>query len=84
MISQETQHLLDELVSSGHFRDHDAAIEEAVHRLREELETNGRDERHRPSAEEWCEQFEQGASSHRRLPQIADDSRESIYAGRGE
>ena len=40
------------------------------------------DEQQRLSVEQWCARFEQWASSHRALPQVADDSRESIYAGR--
>ena len=34
--------------------------------------------------EGWTEAFRQWAASHRVLPVIADDSRESIYEGRGE
>ncbi len=36
------------------------------------------------SAEAWAEEFRRWAESHRRLPQEADDRRESIYEGRGE
>jgi hypothetical protein len=36
------------------------------------------------SAEEWMADFRQWAESHRRLEHLADDSRESIYEGRGE
>ncbi len=35
-------------------------------------------------AEEWVVDFRAWAASHRSLPQLADDSRESIYADRGE
>jgi hypothetical protein len=35
------------------------------------------------SAEEWVADIRAWANSHRRLPHEADDSRESIYAGRG-
>lgn len=34
--------------------------------------------------EEWLAEFRQWVSSHPPLPDEADDSRESIYAGRGE
>jgi hypothetical protein len=37
-----------------------------------------------PSPEEWVAQWLAWARSHPTLPQVADDSRESIYAGRGE
>jgi hypothetical protein len=35
-------------------------------------------------AEEWAAQFRAWVASHRPLPALADDSRESIYEGRGE
>ena len=34
--------------------------------------------------QQWVADFRHWAESHRRLPHEADDSRESIYAGRGE
>jgi hypothetical protein len=34
--------------------------------------------------QQWVDDFHRWAESHRRLPHEADDSRESIYAGRGE
>jgi len=34
--------------------------------------------------EEWVKAFRQWAASHRTLPYLVDDSRESIYEGRGE
>lgn len=36
------------------------------------------------AAEEWIAAFRAWAASHRTLSHIADDSRESIYEGRGE
>ena len=36
------------------------------------------------TARQWVADFHRWAESHRRLPHEADDSRESIYAGRGE
>lgn len=36
------------------------------------------------SADEWCARFDAWAASHRRLACEADDSRDSIYAGRDE
>jgi hypothetical protein len=37
-----------------------------------------------PSVEEWSRALRAWAASHPRLDQAADDSRESIYEGRGE
>ncbi len=36
------------------------------------------------SPQVWAEEFRRWAAAHRRLPYEADDSRESIYEGRGE
>ena len=36
------------------------------------------------SPEEWVADFRAWAESHRRLPREADDTRDSIYDGRGE
>jgi hypothetical protein len=37
-----------------------------------------------PSHEEWSRAFQEWVQSHLALESIADDSRESIYSGRGE
>lgn len=36
------------------------------------------------STEEWEKEFRSWVASHKPLPYIADDDRDSIYAGRGE
>jgi len=36
------------------------------------------------TAQQWIADFHRWAESHRQLPHEADDSRDSIYAGRGE
>ena len=36
------------------------------------------------SAEEWEKAFRSWIASHKPLPYVADDDRDSIYAGRGE
>lgn len=72
-ISLETQSFIDDLIASGRFESRQAAIEEAVRRLREELDANGQDRAGHLSAQQWCEQFEMWVISHRALPQEADD-----------
>ncbi len=37
-----------------------------------------------PSREEWAKALRDWAASHERVDHFVDDSRESIYAGRGE
>jgi hypothetical protein len=36
------------------------------------------------SAHQWCQRLRAWAANHPTLPFVADDSRESIYEGRGE
>lgn len=36
------------------------------------------------SPEEWEKEFRAWVASHKSLPYVADDDRDSIYAGRGE
>lgn len=61
--------------------------------VRKDIETKGKngrpqldeDEKSKElSTEQWIAAFEAWTSSHQPLPHLADDSRESIYAGRGE
>jgi hypothetical protein len=59
-------------------------MDEAVRLLRAEHQQNGRDTVSDLTAEQWCQRFEAWASGHHDLAHEADDSRESIYAGRGE
>lgn len=83
-VSPESQSFLDRLVASGQFKSREAAVEEAIHRLRDELQAGDESEVSSLSADEWCERFEAWSARHRELTHEADDSRESIYAGRGE
>jgi hypothetical protein len=56
------------------------AVESLVSTLREQESPRPRYRSH----EEWSKAFHEWVNSHRKLDTIADDSRESIYAGRGE
>jgi Arc/MetJ-type ribon-helix-helix transcriptional regulator len=83
-ISVLSQGLIDELVASGRFIDRQAVLEEALQRLRDEFQANEAWNAVQGSADEWCAQFEAWAANHRAVPHEAEDSREAIYAGRGE
>jgi Arc/MetJ-type ribon-helix-helix transcriptional regulator len=83
-LSLETRRLIEGLVESGRFPSPEAVISEAIRRLRDDFDSNGRLPMEELTAEEWCERFETWAASHRPLPREADDSRDAIYAGRGE
>jgi hypothetical protein len=83
-ISNETSHLVDELVATGRFENRQAVFDSAIRLLRDEVHANGADPPASVSAAEWCARFEAWANSHPVLPYEADDSREKIYEGRGE
>ena len=85
LVSLETQKLIDELVASGRFESAEQVIDVAVRFLDVEIQSEAHEpDASGPSPEEWCERFEAWARSHRALEHEADDSRESIYQGRGE
>ena len=83
-LSLENERFIDEIVASGRFESRSGALDEAVRLLYKEIRENGRNGTDALTATEWCERFETWAAGHRQLPQEADDSRESIYSGRGE
>lgn len=58
-------------------------VEEYIQRLAEHCVSANRDPAAIPQ-EEWEAQFRAWAASHKPLPYIVDDDRESIYAGCGE
>ena len=82
--SLENDQFIDEIVAKGRFKSRHDAINEAICLLRNEIRQNSQTPAASLTAEEWCERFETWAASHRDLPHEADDSRESIYSGRGE
>ena len=81
-MSLDSQRFVEQLVASGRFSSPEAVIDEAVRHMRADFESNGHQKTGAGSPSEWCERFEAWAAGHRGLPTEADDSRESIYAGR--
>lgn len=57
------------------------AVEEKLAVLDDSTDTNGHTQL---SSADWITRMRRWAASHRVLPHEADDSRESIYADRGE
>jgi phenylpyruvate tautomerase PptA (4-oxalocrotonate tautomerase family) len=56
-----------------------------IDRLTESLQTNGNGgDPSSMTAEEWIARMKAWAARHPRVDHFVDDSRESIYAGRGE
>ncbi|MEO8166473.1 MAG: hypothetical protein ABI619_13865 [Betaproteobacteria bacterium] len=83
-MSLENDSFVEGLVASGRFVSREAVLDHAVRLLREQTQQNGDDVSGELTAQEWCNRFEQWAEGHQALAGEADDSRESIYAGRGE
>lgn len=66
-------------------KDLPSVIAEAIEEKLALLEDEASEPRHRPhTTEGWIAELRAWAASHPRLDRLADDSRESIYAGRGE
>jgi hypothetical protein len=83
-LSPETEARLKQL-ATAEGKDLASVVLEAVEEKLDAADENaGPGERHRLSADLWVARLRQWASSHRRLPEEADDRRESIYEGRGE
>ena len=78
-LSPETEaHLLERATAAG--KDPVAYVLDAVHeKLAREPRGNGS-----ASADEWIARWRAWAAGHRPVATLVDDSRESIYAGRGE
>lgn len=83
-MSLESEQFIDEVVAARRFENRHEALDEAVRLLRSEIQKDSKKPADLLTATEWCEWFEKWASSHRSLSHEVDDSRESIYAGRGE
>jgi Arc/MetJ-type ribon-helix-helix transcriptional regulator len=81
----ENERFLEQAVAEGRFQSRDEALNEAVCLLRGELQDNGNNGSvMNENLGEWSNRFRNWLNSHKDLESIADDSRESIYFGRGE
>ena len=81
-ISSQSQRILETAVNSGHFKDKEEALAEAIRLLSEKTEElNGTT----LSADAWCERFQQHfIDTPATTATFVDVSRETIYEGRGE
>ncbi len=82
-LSQESETRLREF-AAAHGRDVASVVADAIEeKLGTSEDLEGKD---KPpmTADEWIAELREWAASHQRLNYVADDSRESIYAGRGE
>jgi len=88
-ISPDNEAFLQQAVAAGQFPSREAALDEAVRALREKTEpvkaVSGKEsDGKRMSAEEWINDLRAWSASHPYSTHFVDDSRESIYEGRGE
>jgi hypothetical protein len=82
-ISPETEQLLQEK-ASRHGRSLEAYLQELVEREAHQSDNVARSDVETTSADLWVARWRAWAQDHPVLAATADDSRESIYAGRGE
>lgn len=82
-VSAENEKIIREAVIDGHFENSKQALDEAIELLRERIEDDQSNGRILPP-DEWIIEFTAWARSHRPRDSKLDDSRESIYEGRGE
>jgi predicted transcriptional regulator len=78
-LSPETEQRLKELAAHR-----GQTLEAYLERIAEETAKYSTPPPPQLSAEQWIAELRAWAASHPPLPTIADDSRESIYEGRGE
>jgi hypothetical protein len=84
-LSSENERYLEQAVSAGVFPTREAALNRAVEALREKTKAvPSKVIQPKLSGEEWAQAFREWAASHPRTTHFVDDSRESIYEGRGE
>lgn len=79
-----TEEILDRAVNNGHFQNREQALSEAVRLLSEQTETPEADDAGILPPDEWVREFRKWARSHKTRSPNLDDSRETIYEGRGE
>lgn len=82
-LSSDNERFLEQAVASGVFPSREAALNQAVQSLREKMPPS-KDIPSKLSGEEWVHAFREWIASLPRTNHFVDDSRESIYEGRGE
>ncbi|WP_442485401.1 hypothetical protein [Aeoliella sp. SH292] len=83
-ISSENQNFIQFLVSTGQFHSVDEAVNEAVAQMRINQESGRGELSESLALDDWNSRFDAWVASHSDIQTVADDDRESIYAGRGE
>ena len=84
-INPENEQFIESAVASGDFASRDDVLNEALRVLRQRRQTataNGQPPE--LSKQQWVDEFRAWVASQDDIQSVADDSRESIYAGRGE
>ena len=83
-LSSQNEEILERAVTNGHFQSREEALAEALRLLKEKTEEAEADDAQLLPPEEWVREFRKWARSHKPRNPHLDDSRESIYEGRGQ
>jgi Arc/MetJ-type ribon-helix-helix transcriptional regulator len=84
-LTSDNERFLEQAVAAGVFPTREDALNQAVQALREKAKAvPSQVSKAKLSGEEWERAFREWAASHPRTTHFVDDSRESIYEGRGE
>jgi Arc/MetJ-type ribon-helix-helix transcriptional regulator len=82
-ISSDNEAFLERLVALGQYPSREAAVDDAIRLLRQNSTakepTNAQN-----MAGDWGRRLKEWSESHPQVTHVVDDSRESIYEGRGE
>ncbi len=83
-IPSDYESVLNEAVNSGAFANQEEALRHALELLAKERKSSVRSTATiADDADEWAMRFRAWAANHPSVPVLVDDSRESIYEGRG-
>ena len=83
-ISPENQRLLSDAVATGQFKSEDEALAEALRLLHDQSANGTSEDVQLLPPDKWVEEFHKWSRKPRAGNPNMDDSRESIYEGRGE
>lgn len=85
-LSPDNELFLNQVVATGMYPSREEALNQAVQALREKthLCVHAGSDKKKLTPEEWIKDLREWSDSHPPVTHFVDDSRESIYEGRGE
>ena len=82
-LTEESESRLREYAAAAG-KDISSIVAEAIAEKLSLLEEENADRKRTRTKEQWLADFDRWVAGHKPLPHVADDSRDSIYEGRGE